>query len=414
MKRYTNEELLEDVDRIYKKYGDINHNLYTKHGICSIDTLSKRLGGFIKIKNDLYGGWTSPKKGRQEITKNEFIQDCWRVLNQYGKLTRPMYKLYGKYGDYYFHTFGGIKQILKEMGVEWVAYNQKDKVDIAQDVLDLYKKYGFMKKDLYVENGKYSGSAIRTAFGSFNKMFEELGIPINTYFGITKEDIVDDFIKFYTKYNTSSSTLYRKHGKYSQTIIDRAFGSHVNLVESLNLKALNKKHKEKDLLDELHRLHSEFGYISKGLIDRESFVTYEGFAYRFGGKDGISEVLGVDNAFLDNRSENVIRVTSILDDLNCEYTMEKGFPWLINDMTNRHMYIDIFIDSLNLAIEYDGEQHYRYIPYFHKTRQKFDDQQYRDKLKERLIVSHGLQIERIKFDQDITKDLIRNIINKYK
>ena len=48
--------------------------------------------------------------------------------------------------------------------------------------------------------------------------------------------------------------------------------------------------------------------------------------------------------------------------------------------TNR-AYIDFMVwcDGKQYAIEYNGEQHYHYIPYFHKTMNKFFEQRKRDK-----------------------------------
>ena len=46
--------------------------------------------------------------------------------------------------------------------------------------------------------------------------------------------------------------------------------------------------------------------------------------------------------------------------------------------------LDCYEESLQLACEYNGEQHYKYIPYFHKNKEAFLNQKYRDDMKRRL------------------------------
>lgn len=66
--------------------------------------------------------------------------------------------------------------------------------------------------------------------------------------------------------------------------------------------------------------------------------------------------------------------------------------------------LDCFEPSLNLALEYQGQQHYKYIPYFHRNKEAFRNQQYRDELKRRICrdnrinlieVPHTIKIEQI-------------------
>ncbi len=41
--------------------------------------------------------------------------------------------------------------------------------------------------------------------------------------------------------------------------------------------------------------------------------------------------------------------------------------------------LDFYIPEINVAIEVQGQQHYEYNPFFHRTYEKFLDQQRRDK-----------------------------------
>jgi hypothetical protein len=54
--------------------------------------------------------------------------------------------------------------------------------------------------------------------------------------------------------------------------------------------------------------------------------------------------------------------------------------------------LDCYNERLKLAVEYNGQQHYKYIPYFHKTRDAFQNQKYRDYMKRDLCQKNGIML----------------------
>lgn len=71
--------------------------------------------------------------------------------------------------------------------------------------------------------------------------------------------------------------------------------------------------------------------------------------------------------------------------------LQKPFPncrpdFLRNPVTGGrfNLELDCYDDSLKLAVEYNGAQHYKYIPYFHKNKEAFLNQKYRDDMKRRI------------------------------
>lgn len=54
---------------------------------------------------------------------------------------------------------------------------------------------------------------------------------------------------------------------------------------------------------------------------------------------------------------------------------------LYNPVTHQYLELDCYNEDLRLAVEYQGQQHYKHIPYFHKNFESFRNQQYRDELK---------------------------------
>lgn len=59
---------------------------------------------------------------------------------------------------------------------------------------------------------------------------------------------------------------------------------------------------------------------------------------------------------------------------------------------NFNLELDCFEPSLRLALEYQGQQHYKYIPHFHKNKEAFRNQQYRDELKRRMCKDNKINL----------------------
>ncbi len=55
--------------------------------------------------------------------------------------------------------------------------------------------------------------------------------------------------------------------------------------------------------------------------------------------------------------------------------------WQINPKTGRLLELDGYEPSLNLAFEYNGEQHYNFVKTYHKTIDKLRERQYKDAIK---------------------------------
>lgn len=76
-------------------------------------------------------------------------------------------------------------------------------------------------------------------------------------------------------------------------------------------------------------------------------------------------------------------------------------------LTNSKQRFDFFLPELNLAIEYNGAQHYQYIEFFHKTYEGFIQYQQRDLKKKQYCHDHGIQLLIISYKdyKDIEKIL---------
>lgn len=87
--------------------------------------------------------------------------------------------------------------------------------------------------------------------------------------------------------------------------------------------------------------------------------------------------------------------------------------WLKNHITGgNNLEIDCYNDDLKLGIEYQGRQHYEFCPYFHKTKDSFYNQKYRDDDKRRKCTDHGITLIEVPYNvKDIRGFLITELLN---
>lgn len=89
--------------------------------------------------------------------------------------------------------------------------------------------------------------------------------------------------------------------------------------------------------------------------------------------------------------------------------------WLHSHDTGR-LELDIFIEDLKIAIEIQGQQHYTFTPYFHKSYNDYQDQLYRDKVKKTVCNIEGIKLFEVgsKIDVDLLVEKLKEeILNVY-
>ena len=58
--------------------------------------------------------------------------------------------------------------------------------------------------------------------------------------------------------------------------------------------------------------------------------------------------------------------------------------------SHHNLELDCFNQELGIAIEYNGQQHYKFTPFFHKNKEAFQNQQYRDYIKKDLCKKNNI------------------------
>ena len=88
-------------------------------------------------------------------------------------------------------------------------------------------------------------------------------------------------------------------------------------------------------------------------------------------------------------------------EIECRRVLEKIFNkpfnkarpnFLNNPVTggNFNLELDCYNEELKIAVEMNGQQHYKYVPFFHKNYEAFLNQKYRDDMKRRMCKDENI------------------------
>lgn len=293
--------------------------------------------------------------GKTLFNQSQIISALMFIHEKYGYLNRSVIYKEHPLGDInYDHLllkFHGIKKFCEDNQLNYQHGIALDREYILNRCKDLYNEYGKLTQQICFDNGIYK-PAISRIFGNFTNLYKALNIKPNIHINVTKEQVIDDVMKIYHKYGCISSNIYRKNGEYVQSTIDKLFGSWTHLMDILDID----KHQ-----------HSLF---SNG----------EEFIY---------------NTFKQH---------------NINFKSEFTFEWLVSD-TGYNMFLDFYLPDKQIAIEYDGKQHYQYVEYIHRTKENFEKALLRDVLKEQLLKEHNIKLIRIKYDTPLGDDLMWYLLN---
>ena len=140
------------------------------------------------------------------------------------------------------------------------------------------------------------------------------------------------------------------------------------------------------------------GYLR--MFTNELFKKANGFMSKSGGGDMEQKSSIVTTSSLNvGDSKGEMECRRVLEEL-----FQKPFPkcrpnFLRNCVTgNEHnLELDCFNEEMRLAVEYDGIGHYRYTPYFHKSKEAFYNQRYRDYMKDNLCKQNNVILIRVPY-----------------
>jgi len=107
-----------------------------------------------------------------------------------------------------------------------------------------------------------------------------------------------------------------------------------------------------------------------------------------------------------------LTIESFEDMLGYEVKINYRPNFLKNPETGKNLELDGFDPKTKIAVEYNGIQHYKYPNIYHKSKEDFEKQQYRDNLKKELCRKHNVTLLVIPYTVD--SNSMNNFERKYK
>lgn len=99
-------------------------------------------------------------------------------------------------------------------------------------------------------------------------------------------------------------------------------------------------------------------------------------------------------------SKAELMISDILKNNRIDFITEKTFTDLVNPTTNQQLRFDFYLPSMNTCIEYDGKQHFMYVPEIHgpdkeKASILISKQQKRDNIKDQYCKDRNINLIRL-------------------
>lgn len=218
---------------------------------------------------------------------------------------------------------------------------------------------------------------------------------------LSQEDIITKFNEVHGNTYNYDNVIYEgidkkvdiicnKHGTFKQTPYNHIYKKCG--CPKCKYEVLSEKYRYdiEDLISNLSSIHNNkytYPNIKEEYVNNRSIIT------------AICPIHGKFNIMVNkhqqgqgchicNESKLETEISKLLDDNEIEYERQKKFKWLCNV---KNMSLDFYLPKYNIAIECQGEQHFRPIDYF-GGKEEYDIICNRDKIKYNLCKEHGLNI----------------------
>lgn len=101
-----------------------------------------------------------------------------------------------------------------------------------------------------------------------------------------------------------------------------------------------------------------------------------------------------------NASFYHVQARDILHDIFLGYNIleEVKLPGSVEPVKKSVLYLDFFIPNANIAVEVHGQQHFTFVPYFHKSKAGFLKAKARDKAKAEWCNVNNIELVVLRYD----------------
>lgn len=228
---------------------------------------------------------------------------------------------------------------------------------------------------------------------------------------IERSNIIHDSAYNYEKSNyiniyTKVIIICKNHGEFSQVPYNhlRGMGCRKCKIESMFLT-------NDIFLQKCKKLHGDlYDYTKTNYIDTGSIVAITCKCHGDFYQTPHAHLAG-HGCYRCNNSRGENNIENILKNKNIKYKTQYTFDNLKHINLLRFDF-GIFTEEniLNYIIEYNGNQHYEFVEYFHKNENRFIESKKRDKIKLEYCDTNNIPLYVIRHDEDI-ENRINEIIN---
>lgn len=242
-RKISREDLLEELNRMAQEYGpSVGINDMRSEGKYSGSAYINEFGSWNEAKeladlepNDPAG---EPMPDRDE---------CVRQIQELGvKLGRaPRVPDVRQEGDryktkWYFDNFDGWGELLDEAGFNAdPPYNKIPDQVYLDDLQEVSEKLGcdYLKKDVYTEEGQFSGKTVREHFDSWKDALDKAGLSTTERrdrpFELTREELEDEIqrLAFELDKRPTAAEL-NEHGNHAYATYTNRYGSWTDALEA--------------------------------------------------------------------------------------------------------------------------------------------------------------------------------------
>jgi hypothetical protein len=110
------------------------------------------------------------------------------------------------------------------------------------------------------------------------------------------------------------------------------------------------------------------------------------------------------------KSKGINKICNILEDNNIVFEIERKIPGCVSSK-NRPYFFDIYIESFDIYIEYDGVQHFKPVSIFGGV-SEFERTKMNDQFKNDFCLNNNISLFRISYKEDVYEKM-NDIISKY-
>lgn len=413
----------------------------------------KALKDFTEYKRK-YGSNLNPYSEEEiEMYKKMLINDIFKVIGNkhYNRIHDISFKDYknngGKFDQEFVHKIYAdkSKKLYKNQS-QWKQalhdfYLEKER----RNKLEWEKQFPLIKIIKIIENYYYTNQKqpsweyLCKTIINFTERIKPYGtlnniIKIYTRIPEYEKSIIFEQFKMTAygiieKYGYFSKKLYEKESVHNNIVkINSLFGSLSQLCEMIGItkeqrgfqasiatrhtKEKPRKYTNEDYKIYLTNIYNKYGFISVSLINNEpepNRIPFNRFNKHFGSLANACAYFNIPYIAPAHTTKLYLEVkTKVLQILPTYFIEEKRFPWL---KYKGLLQIDMYSPILKLAIEADGDQHYKKSSKYYETEQEWIDAITRDKIKNEELPKHGINL--IRFNKKNLKQLPQ-ILEQYK